>query len=64
MLIAERPSLARKAWKTSEPYGRSHSRPGPCSFSTIRTSLVAEDELQEEDHVGKHSFMPKATLHW
>ena len=38
--------------------------PGPCSFSTIRTSLVAEVELQEEDHVGKHSFMPKATLHW
>ena len=37
---------------------------GPCSFSTIRTSLVTEDELQEEDHVGKHSFMPKATLHW
>ena len=37
--------------------------PGPCSFSTIRTFLFAEDELQEEDHVGKHSFMPKATLH-
>ena len=25
-LIAERPGLAWKAWKMSEPYGRSHSR--------------------------------------
>ena len=33
--------------------------PGPCSFSTRRISLVAEDELQEEDHLGKQSFVPK-----
>ena len=38
--------------------------PGPCSFSTRRISLVAEDELQEEDHLGKQSFVPKAILHW
>ena len=25
--------------------------PGPCSFSTRRISWVAEDELQEEDHL-------------
>ena len=30
--------------------------PGPCSF----ISLVAEDGLQEEDHLGKQSFVPKA----
>ena len=34
--------------------------PGPCSFSTRRSSLVSEDELQEEDHLGKQSFVPKA----
>ena len=37
---------------------------GPCSFSTRRISWVAEDELQEEDHLGKQSFVPKAILHW
>ena len=37
--------------------------PGP-SFSTRRISLVAEDELQEEDRLGKQSFVPKAILHW
>ena len=38
--------------------------PGPFSFSTRRISWVAEDELQEEDHLGKQSFVPKAILHW
>ena len=38
--------------------------PGPCSFSTRRISLVAEDELQEEDHLGMQSFVSKAILHW
>ena len=38
--------------------------PGPCSFSTRRISLVAVDELQEEDRLGKQSFVPKAILHW
>ena len=38
--------------------------PGPCSFSTRRISLVAEDELQEEDHLGKQSFVSKAILDW
>ena len=37
--------------------------PGPCSFSTRRISWVAEDELQEEDHLGKQPFVPKAILH-
>ena len=37
--------------------------PGPCSFSTRRISWVAEDELQEEDCLGKQSFVPKAILH-
>ena len=37
--------------------------PGPCTFSTRRISWVAEDELQEEDHIGKQSFVPKAILH-
>ena len=34
--------------------------PGPCSFSTRRIYWVSEDELQEEDHLGKQSFI----LHW
>ena len=38
--------------------------PRPCSFSTRRISCVAEDEVQEEDHLGKLSFVPKAILHW
>ena len=37
--------------------------PGPCSFSTRRISWVAEDDLQEEDHLGKQSVVPKAILH-
>ena len=37
--------------------------PGPCSFSTKRISRVAENELQEEDLLGKQSFVPKAILH-
>ena len=27
--------------------------PGPCRFSTRRIPWVTEDELQEEDHLGK-----------
>ena len=38
--------------------------PGHCSFSTRRISWVSEDELQEEDHLSKQSFVPKAILHW
>ena len=38
--------------------------PGPCSFSPRRISWVSEDDLQEEDHLGKQSFVPKAILHW
>ena len=38
--------------------------PGPCSIYTRRISWVYEDELQEEDHLGKQSFVPKAILHW
>ena len=37
---------------------------GPCSFSSRRISWVSEDKLQEEDHLGKQSFVPKAILHW
>ena len=38
--------------------------PRPCSFSIRRISWVTEYELQEEDHLGKQSFVPKAVLHW
>ena len=38
--------------------------PGPCSFSTRRISWVSEDELQEEDHLGKQLFEPKAIGSW
>ena len=38
--------------------------PGPCSIYTRRISWVSEDELQEEDHLGKQLFLPKAILHW
>ena len=37
--------------------------PGLCSFSTKRIFRVAENELQEEDLLGKQSFVPKAILH-
>ena len=37
--------------------------PRPCRFSTKRISRVAENELQEEDRLGKQSFVPKAILH-
>ena len=36
--------------------------PGP--VSNRRISWVSEDELQEEDHLGKQSFVPKAIIHW
>ena len=38
--------------------------PGPCSTYTRRISWVSEDELQEEDHLGKQPFVPKAILYW
>ena len=38
--------------------------PGPCSIYTRRISWVSENELQEEDHLGKQPFVPKAILHW
>ena len=38
--------------------------PGPCSISTRSISWVSEDELQEEDHLSKQAFVPKAILHW
>ena len=38
--------------------------PGPHSFSTRKISWDSEDDLQEEDHLGKQSFVPKAILHW
>ena len=31
--------------------------PGPCSIYTRRISRVSEDELQEEDHLGKQFFV-------
>ena len=38
--------------------------PGQCSTYIRRISWVSEDELQEEDHLGKQPFVPKAILHW
>ena len=37
--------------------------PGPCSIYNRRISWVSEDELQEEDHLGKQPFVPKAILY-
>ena len=39
--------------------GEAFLGPGPYSFSTRRISRVSEDELQEEDHLGKQSFVSK-----
>ena len=36
--------------------GEAITGPGPCSFSTRRISWVSEDEIQEEDHLGKQSL--------
>ena len=44
--------------------GEAIPEPGHCSFSTRRISLVAEDELQEEDQLGKQSFVHKAIFQW
>ena len=43
--------------------GKAIPGPGPCSFYTRRISWDSEDELQEEDRLGKQPFVPKAILH-
>ena len=63
MLITERPGLARKAWKTSEPLWEKPFQ-NQDLVASKRISWVAEDELQEEDHLSKQSFVSKAILHW
>ena len=35
-----------------------------CNFATIKISWVSENELQEEDHLDKQLFVPKAILQW
>ena len=42
--------------------GRSNSENREGNDGSI--SWISEDELQEEDHLGKQSFVPKAILHW
>ena len=37
--------------------------PGP-GLGSIYTRRVSEDELQEEDYLGKQPFVPIAILHW
>ena len=37
--------------------------PGPCSVYTRRISWISEDELQEENHLVKQFFVPKAILY-
>ena len=37
---------------------------GPCSTYIRRISWVSEDELQEEDDLGKQPFVLKAILQW
>ena len=65
MLIAERQGLARKAWKTSEPFWEKPFQDQDFVASLTEGYLgFSEDELQEEDHLGKQSFVPKAILHW
>ena len=46
--------------------GKASPGPGHCSTYIRRISWVAEDELQEEDRLGKQPFVPKAFffLHW
>ena len=63
MLIAERPGLARKAWKTSEPLWEKPFQDQDL-VASLHKDLLGEDELHEEDHLGKQSFVPKAILHW
>ena len=65
MLIAEIPGLAREGFEDVRAVmGEAIPGPGPCSTYTRRISWVSEDELQEEDHLGKQPFVPKAILHW
>ena len=56
MLIAGRPGLARKAWKTLEPLWEKPFQDQDLVASLPEGSLgFPEDELQE-DHLGKQSF--------
>ena len=65
MLIAKIPGLARKAWKISEPLWEKPFQDQDLVASLPEGSLgFPEDEFQEEDRLGKQSFVPKAILHW
>ena len=56
--------IERVLMELSVLMGETIPGPGPCSTYTRRISSVSEDELQEEDPLGKQPFVPKAILHW
>ena len=63
VLIAERAGFSTEGF---EDIGAvmGEAIPGPaCSIYTRRISWVSEHELQEEYHLGKQPFVPKAILH-
>ena len=61
VLIGERPGLARKASKTSELLWEKPFQDQDLVASIPEETLgFLEDELQEEDHLGKQPFVPKA----
>ena len=64
MLIAERRFSSEGLEDVGTVMGEAIPGPGTCSFSARRISRVAEDELWEENHLGKQSFVPKAIINW
>ena len=64
MLNAERPGLARKAWKTSEPLWEKPFLDQDLVASLPEGSLGMLRMNYREDRLGKQSFVPKAVLHW
>ena len=65
MHIAERPDLARKAWKTSESFWEKPFQDQDLVASLTEGSLgFLRINYRKITYVGKQSFVPKAILHW
>ena len=56
--------LARKDSRTAKQLWEAIPETGPCNIYTRKISWVSEDEWQEENHLGKQPFVPKAILNW
>ena len=65
MLITERPGLAQKAWKTSEPLLEKPFQDQDLVASLPEGSLgLLRMNYRNKTLTGKQSFVPRAILHW